>query len=171
MVVVSLTNDRPVLSSERAPHMDRTETFMSPRRSSTPRLTERQSQCDFDFESHVEAGSCTSTVALRVVGGDEKGSLESETVKYGREFHGTRTRKWLRWRGPAAIVNNRPVLSSERAPHRDRTETFMNSQTGLDIKTDWQSQCDFDLTLILGGGWIPLCQNWAKGLAYGWWLM
>jgi hypothetical protein len=36
----------------------------------------------------VEAGSNTSTVALRVVGGDEKESLESETVKYGRESHG-----------------------------------------------------------------------------------
>jgi hypothetical protein len=35
----------------------------------------------------------TSTVALRVVGGDEKGSLESETVKYGHESYGTRTRK------------------------------------------------------------------------------
>jgi hypothetical protein len=34
----------------------------------------------------VEAGLNTSTVALRVVGGDKKGSLESETVKYGREF-------------------------------------------------------------------------------------
>jgi hypothetical protein len=33
----------------------------------------------------VEAGSNTSTVTLRVVGGDEKGSLESETVKYGHE--------------------------------------------------------------------------------------
>jgi hypothetical protein len=32
-------------------------------------------------------------VALRVVGGDDKGSLESEIVKYGREFHGTRTRE------------------------------------------------------------------------------
>jgi hypothetical protein len=30
-----------------------------------------------------KAGSNTSTVALRVVGGDEKGSLETETVKYG----------------------------------------------------------------------------------------
>jgi hypothetical protein len=30
-------------------------------------------------------GSNTSTVILRVVGGDEKGSLKSETVKYGRE--------------------------------------------------------------------------------------
>jgi hypothetical protein len=43
--------------------------------------------------SRVEAGSNTSTVALRVVGGDKKGSLESEAVKYGREFHGTRTRE------------------------------------------------------------------------------
>jgi hypothetical protein len=41
----------------------------------------------------VEAGSNTSTVTLRVVGGDEKGSLESETVKYGHESYGTRTRK------------------------------------------------------------------------------
>jgi hypothetical protein len=30
----------------------------------------------------VEVRSNTSTVTLRVVGGDEKGSLESETVKY-----------------------------------------------------------------------------------------
>jgi hypothetical protein len=67
----------------------------------------------------VEAGSNTSTVALRVVGGDEKGtqclgynwttqflgiqirgpgppgwgSLESERVKYGHESRGTRTRE------------------------------------------------------------------------------
>jgi hypothetical protein len=33
----------------------------------------------------VEAGSNTSTVTLRVVGGDETESLKSETVKYGRE--------------------------------------------------------------------------------------
>jgi hypothetical protein len=41
----------------------------------------------------VEAGSNTSTVTLRVVGGDENESLESETVKYGHEFYWTRTRK------------------------------------------------------------------------------
>jgi hypothetical protein len=39
--------------------------------------------------SRVEAGSNTSTVALQVVGGEEKGSLESETVKYGHESHPT----------------------------------------------------------------------------------
>jgi hypothetical protein len=41
--------------------------------------------------SHVEAGSNTYTVALRVVGGDEKGNLESEVVKYSRDSHGIRT--------------------------------------------------------------------------------
>jgi hypothetical protein len=43
--------------------------------------------------SRVEAESNTSTITLRVVGGDEKGSLESETVKYGRQSQGTRTRE------------------------------------------------------------------------------
>jgi hypothetical protein len=71
----------------------------------------------------VEAGSNTSTVTLRVVGGDEKGSLESEKVKYDHESHGTRTREWLRWRSPAAIVNDRPVLSLERVPHFNKPTT------------------------------------------------
>jgi hypothetical protein len=39
----------------------------------------------------VEAGSNTSTVTLRVVGGDEMGSFKSETVKYGRESQEIRT--------------------------------------------------------------------------------
>jgi hypothetical protein len=43
--------------------------------------------------THVEAGSNTSTVTLRVVGGDKKGSLKSETVKYGRKSQGTTTEK------------------------------------------------------------------------------
>jgi hypothetical protein len=38
--------------------------------------------------TRVEAGSNTSTVTLRVVGGDEKGSLKSESVKYGHESQG-----------------------------------------------------------------------------------
>jgi hypothetical protein len=36
-------------------------------------------------------GSNTSTVAVRVVGGDEKGTLESETVKYGHKSHERRS--------------------------------------------------------------------------------
>jgi hypothetical protein len=74
-------------------------------------------------DPRVEASSNTSTVALRVVGGDEKGSFESETVKYGHEYHGTRTWEWLRCRGPAAIVNDRPILSSEREPHINKPAT------------------------------------------------
>jgi hypothetical protein len=35
----------------------------------------------FPYHILVEAGSNTSTVTLRVVGGDEKGSLKCETVK------------------------------------------------------------------------------------------
>jgi hypothetical protein len=69
----------------------------------------------------VEAGSNTSTVTLRVVGGDEKGSLKSETVKYGHENKGTRTEEALRWRGPVACTKGIPVISSERALHESRT--------------------------------------------------
>jgi hypothetical protein len=43
--------------------------------------------------TRVEAESNTSTVTLRVVGGDEKGRLKTERVKYGRECYGIRTRK------------------------------------------------------------------------------
>jgi hypothetical protein len=71
--------------------------------------------------TRVEAGSNTSTVTLRVVGGDEKGSLKSETVKYGHECQGTRTQERLHWRGPAAYTKDRPVLSLERAPHKNKT--------------------------------------------------
>jgi hypothetical protein len=71
----------------------------------------------------VEAGSNTSTVTLRVVEGDEKGSLESEAVNYGHESHGSRNRKCLHWQGPGTIVNDRPVLSLERAPHINKPTT------------------------------------------------
>jgi hypothetical protein len=71
----------------------------------------------------VEAGSNTYTVALRVVGGDEKGSLESETVKCGRESQGTRTQERLRWRAPVEIANDRPFLLSERRPHINKPAT------------------------------------------------
>jgi hypothetical protein len=59
MLTMTLTNDRPVLSSERAHHMDRTVTYnqeeISGHESQTGidtkigRLTDRQLQCDFDF--------------------------------------------------------------------------------------------------------------------------
>jgi hypothetical protein len=67
----------------------------------------------FELEqTRVEAGSNTSTVTLRVVGGDENGSLNSQTVKYGHKSHGTRTQERLHWRGPA-----------EKTPHKNKTVT------------------------------------------------
>jgi hypothetical protein len=54
---------------------------------------QKEISVQFKRVSRVEAGSNTSTVALRVVEGDEKGSLESDTVKYGHERHGTRIRE------------------------------------------------------------------------------
>jgi hypothetical protein len=77
----------------------------------------------FRLVPRVEAGSNTSTVTLRVVGSDEKGSLKSETVKYGRESQETRTHERLRWRGPAAYTKDRPILSSERVPYKNKTVT------------------------------------------------
>jgi hypothetical protein len=60
---------------------------------SSKRLLKREYSRERESDSRVEAGSNTSTVTLRVVGGDEKGSLESETVNYGHESHGSRTPK------------------------------------------------------------------------------
>jgi hypothetical protein len=75
------------------------------------------------FITRVEAGSNTSTVTLRVVGGDKKGSLKSETVKYSRKSQGTRTRERLRWQGPAAHTKDRPILSLERVTHEIKNVT------------------------------------------------
>jgi hypothetical protein len=71
----------------------------------------------------VETGSNISTVTLRVVKGDKKGSLNSETVKHSCESHGTRTQERLRWQGPAAYTKDRLVLLSERALHKNKTVT------------------------------------------------
>jgi hypothetical protein len=43
------------------------------------------------------------------------GVSRTQTVKYCVEYRATQTRAGLRWRGSAATVNCRPVLSSEWA--------------------------------------------------------
>jgi hypothetical protein len=88
-------------------------------------------------------GSNTSTVALQVIGRDKKRSLKYETVKYGRKSHGTQAQKWLHWWGPAAIVNDRSVLSSERMTNINKPVTDSNKNLVisprwvLDTKTNW----------------------------------
>jgi hypothetical protein len=62
------------------------------------------------------------------------GSLESETVKCGHESRGTRSWECLRWRGPAAVVNDRPILSSKRF---SRKRMLGMSFKGLVGKTNW----------------------------------
>jgi hypothetical protein len=76
----------------------------------------RVDSCIQEYKSRLEAGSNTSTVALRVVGGGEKGSLESWDSKIWPRLLWGSDPKMTGWWGPAAIVNDRPVLSSERAP-------------------------------------------------------
>jgi hypothetical protein len=83
-------------------------------------VIDRQSQCDFDFDFEQPN---TSTMTLWVVGGDKKGSLKSETVKYRRESQGPRAQERLCWQGPVAYIKDKPVLSSERAPHKNKTVT------------------------------------------------
>jgi hypothetical protein len=75
------------------------------------------------WRTRAESGSSTSTVTLWVIGGNGKGSLTSEAVKYGREYQGARTRERLHWQGPAAYTKVRPVLLSETAPHKNTTVT------------------------------------------------
>jgi IS5 family transposase len=62
------------------------------------------------------------------------GSLKSETIKYDREYQGTRTRERLRWEDPAAYTKDRPVLSSERAPSK-KQDRISQIIMGLDTKT------------------------------------
>jgi hypothetical protein len=47
-------------------------------------------------------------------------NVKIDSVRYGYEPRGIRTRERLRWRGPAAIVNYTPVLSSESVPHTNK---------------------------------------------------
>ncbi|PNF23479.1 hypothetical protein B7P43_G07721 [Cryptotermes secundus] len=59
---------------------------------------------------------------LRVVGGDEKGIGKSETVKYGRQSQGTRTREDCAGKGRQHIQKTGPA-SRQRAPHKNKIVT------------------------------------------------
>jgi hypothetical protein len=100
--------------------------------------------------TRVEAGSNTSTVTLRVVGGDKKGSLISETAKYGRKSQGTKTRERLRWQGPAAHTKDRPVLSSEMVPNGIKNVTVRRTPYSERRKD-----------LVVSPGWVLYTKtNW-----------
>jgi hypothetical protein len=71
---------------------------------------------DTSSVTRVEAGSNTSTVALRVVGSDEKGSLGPETVKHGRESQGIGPQKDCAGKSHQHIQNTDPS-SRRRGGH------------------------------------------------------
>jgi hypothetical protein len=75
------------------------------------------------MKTHVEAWSNTSIVTLRVVGGDEKGSLKFVTAEYGRESQETLTRERLRWQVSAAYTKKRQTRPLVR---EGAQQTFIN---------------------------------------------
>jgi hypothetical protein len=81
-------------------------------------------------------------------GSDGKGSLESETAKYGREYHGDSAPRMISLaRASSSCFNDRPVLSSERASHIKQPATVWQKigrklQIGVlfqDRLADWPS--------------------------------
>jgi hypothetical protein len=68
----------------------------------------------------VEAGSNTSTVTLRVVGGDEKGSLKTETVKYSPRPKGLGPDKDCAGKGQQHIQKTDPSSRQSGRPTETR---------------------------------------------------
>jgi hypothetical protein len=89
--------------------------------------------------TYVEAVSNTSTVTPRVVGGDEKVSLKSETVKYGRESKRPGPEKDCTGKGRQHIQKRDPSSRQRGRPTKTRPQLSKNNR---------QSQCDFDLSLL-----------------------
>jgi hypothetical protein len=88
---------------------------------------------DFDLNTStwpsVEEGSNAATTALRVVGGDEKESLKSETVKYGHEPQGTRTPRKTKLARASSIYKRqtRPLVREGATQKQDRNcQTIIN---------------------------------------------
>jgi hypothetical protein len=134
----------------------------------------------------VEADLNTCAVALRVIGAMKKepspcgynwpilflGDINmgtwpcrlGQTVKYGHESHRTWIREWLRWWSPAAVVNDRPILLSERVPHINKPKLSDSNKNLVlgprwvlwhqDILADWPSAITLDFDdLILSRMW------------------
>jgi hypothetical protein len=84
-------------------------------------------------------------IQIREPGPPVWGSLESKTVKCGHGSRRTLTWELLRWRAPAAFVNDSPILSSERMLHKDydRKCSTEKKKSGRDPQGAW---CQDELT-------------------------
>jgi hypothetical protein len=74
----------------------------------------------FSQPTHVEAGSNTSTVTLRIVGGDEKESLKSETVKHGHPRKTTLAKK----KNSVVLVRKRNIPIERSPPVSEASANF-----------------------------------------------
>jgi hypothetical protein len=83
-------------------------------------------QCPGVYLGHpVPGGYKYGDLALQVGGVSRIGM-----IKYGLESHGTQTQAGLRWRGPAATVNYRPVFSLERTLQNNKPAEAVALQVG-----------------------------------------
>jgi hypothetical protein len=145
-----MTNDRPDLSSERAPHIDRTVTFNQNTRKHLVMCPRRARRTD--WLSVVKwLWLWLKNWAIPCRGGVQclhysPASRRRQRKRNSRiwDSKGVRTRKWTSWRGPAAIVNDKPVLLSERASYVNKSQLPNNNKNlvvsprwVLYSKTDW----------------------------------
>jgi hypothetical protein len=124
-------------------------------------LTGRQSQCDFHFDfdltnsvsqTRVEAGSNTSTVTLRVVGGDEKGSLKSETGNTVASPKRLGPEKDCAGKASRTYKRQTRPLVREGAPRKQER----NCQTEINI---WSWAPDGSRYQDLLTGWMTVSRN------------
>jgi hypothetical protein len=92
----------------------------------------------------VEAGSNTPTVTLRVVGGDEKGSFESETVIMVTSPTESDPKMSALTRAGSNCKRQACPLVRESAPYQQTRKCLtelknlvISPRRGLDTKTDW----------------------------------
>jgi hypothetical protein len=71
----------------------------------------------------VEVGSNTSTMTLRVVGGNEEGSLKSETAKYSRESQGTRIQERCAGKCQQHVQKTDPSYCQRGRPTKNKAVT------------------------------------------------
>jgi hypothetical protein len=76
--------------------------------------------------SRVEVGSNTSTVALRIVGGDEKGSLESDSKKWSRVSRDSDARMTALVMASSIYKRQTRLLVRENAPHQ-QTRNYLTA--------------------------------------------
>jgi hypothetical protein len=85
-----------------------------------------------------------------------------ETVKDGHEVPGTRIRERLRWRGLAAYTKYKPVLSSERAPHKNKTVTVKR------VINIWSWVADGAGSTPRLTDWLTVSRNVTLTLTFDW---